>query len=295
MSISCDISSQFNTYNTFKNYVLTKYNRPVNETKLRKTIEEYEKSFNETGKINIFDFIHIGNILDNNDKLVLDGQHRFEAIKYLQENSLEQKLREYLQNRQYEVKFYSDIPNTDSLCKLINTINDRQAYTFDTQKQKIRPIFENRLKDYFMEKLPHVKQTQCNIKRQIGSLHINSIVSLVCDNEILVNIFNNCVDEGHFGIMNDFFNKIISYNSEIINKVKPIVENNNYDLNEKLTKLNEIFDHDKLKYDSLRPTNIKKEMLETIKKQIKKNFVLNIINDRNYSYWLNPIIEEFIN
>ena len=36
-------------------------------------------------------------------------------------------------------------------------------------------------------------------------------------------------------------------------------------------------------------------MLETIKKQIKKNFVLNIINDRNYSYWLNPIIEEFIN
>lgn len=294
MSISCDISSQYNTYNIIKNYVLTKYNRPVNETKLKKTIEEYEKSFNETGKINIFDFIHIGNIINTNDKLVLDGQHRFEAIRYLYENSSDPKLKEYLQNRNYEIKYYLDIPNTDSLCKLINTINDRQAYTYDTQKQKIRPIFENELRNFFTEKLPHVKQTQCSIKRQVGSLHINYIVSLVCDNEILVNIFNNCVDEGNLSIMNDFFNKIISYNNEIINKLKPISENNNYDLNEKLTKFNEIFDNDKLKYDSLRPTNIKKEMLETIKKQIKKNFVLNIINDRNYSYWLNPIIEEFI-
>ena len=93
---------------------------------------------------------------------------------------------------------------------------------------------------------------------------------MVCDNEILVNIFNNCVDEGNLSIMNDFFNKIINYNNEIINKVKPISENNNYDLNEKLTKFNEILDNDKLKYDNLRPTNIKKENLETIKKQIKK-------------------------
>lgn len=289
-----NISVQLNNYDVISNYNLTKYNRPVNNNKLTKTIQDYENNFEQNSKIDIYDYIHVGNIYGTNEKLILDGQHRFEAIKYLTQNTSNKKLQNYLQNRYYEIKYYDNISTVEELCKLINTINDRQAYTFNTQQQKVRPIFESQLKDYFTEKLPDVKQTQCSIRHHIGSLHIGNIVSIVCNNEILVNIFNNYIDEGNIEKINTFFDTIIDYNNLIVNKFKVIIENNELNLNQKLNELYKISKNDKLIFDNLKETNIKKDIYETIKKQTKKNFVLNIIKDRDYEYWLNPIITKFI-
>ena len=51
IKLNMNISVQLNNYDVISNYILTKYNRPVNNNKLTKTIQDYENIFEQNSKM----------------------------------------------------------------------------------------------------------------------------------------------------------------------------------------------------------------------------------------------------
>jgi len=294
------------------NVNLSSSNRHINPTKLNEQVTKYIKSYKEIGELYFFDYFHIGKTTNMDYYIMLDGQHRQQALKKivnditnninieLYVNIDKEGLKTYIMNYRYDVKKYDDIISIEDLAKLINIINDRQAYNFNIIAQKVRPFIDSKLSNFFTILCNSTNYTfkiniEPSLKEHLSSLYLYKISKNICDNEILVNEFNSCIDSGDYKLMLKLFQYIIDYNTQIVNNLKVIINNENFNLNQKLARFYTLLQNYKLDFPTSEITQTKKKFYKKIEKQVNNNFVLNLVYDRDYEQWLKPLIEKFIN
>ena len=291
---------------------LSSSNRHINPLKLNEQVTKYITSYRDNNEIYFFDYFHIGKTTNMDYYIMLDGQHRQQALKKiindinnninteLYENIDKNGLLTFINNFRFDVKKYDNIINVEHLAKLINIINDRQAYNLDVIVQKVRPFIDSKLLNFFNTLYNSADYTfkvniEPSLREHLGSLYLYKISKIICENNILVNEFNNCIDVGNYDLMNKLFQNIIDYNNTIVNKLKEIINNDNLNLNQKLSRFYTILQNNKLEFHTSQITEVKKQFYKKILKQVSNNFVLNLVHDRDYELWLKPLISTFIN
>ena len=147
-----------------------------------------------------------------------------------------------------------------------------------------------------------------------GHFYINDIIDILQNNSDesnnLINYFSNNFNyEDIRSKVNRLLTKIFNYNNNIredLNTQIQLFNENNVDemtdtqrenvINSCRNMFNLIGRN--IKYKTLntrRITESKKSAVFDIIKSCKRKWVLNLVNDRDYRVWLNPLIEEFIN
>ncbi len=294
------------------NVNLSSSNRHINPTKLNEQVTKYIKSYEEIGELYFFDYFHIGKTTNMDYYIMLDGQHRQQALKKivnditnninneLYENIDKNGLLTLINNYRYDVKKYDNITNMEQLVKIMNMINDRQTFDLNVIVQKVRPFIDSKLFNFFTILCNSTNYTfkiniEPSLKEHLGSLYLYKISKIICDNEILVNEFNSCIDSGDYELMLKLFQYIIDYNTQIVNNLKVIINNENFNLNQKLARFYTLLQNYKLDFPTSEITQTKKKFYKKIEKQVNNNFVLNLVYDRDYEQWLKPLITTFIN
>ena len=294
------------------NVNLSSSNRHINQTKLNEQVTKYIKSYEEIGELYFFDYFHIGKTTNMDYYIMLDGQHRQQALKKivnditnninneLYENIDKNGLLTLINNYRYDVKKYDNITNMEQLVKIMNMINDRQTFDLNVIVQKVRPFIDSKLFNFFTILYNSTNYTfkiniEPSLKEHLGSLYLYKISKIICDNEILVNEFNSCIDSGDYELMLKLFQYIIDYNTQIVNNLKVIINNENFNLNQKLARFYTLLQNYKLDFPTSEITQTKKKFYKKIEKQVNNNFVLNLVYDRDYEQWLKPLITTFIN
>jgi len=94
--------------------------------------------------------------------------------------------------------------------------------------------------------------------------------------------------------MNNLFEKIKIFNQKKINEIKPIKNNINLSINQKLKNIYLIVKNDKLNVSLDSNSNNINKIYKQIKDLISNNFILSLLHNKDYDIWIQPIINDFI-
>ena len=299
------------SFNEIKKFELTTYNRSIIHERLKKIKEQYLKNFKNTEDFMIHDFIHVGKIKGSEEYFILDGQHRIMAMisiykdLYSNENLDEiydeidiESLKSYLKYHTFFVRKFK-FNTTEQFVRMIHEINDRLSYTYKAKQEKVKEIFNNKMKEYMNINFSDITQKEVyneDKRCQAGSFHNFKVTKFVIENEQLVEIFNSDIDDNNYFNMNKFFDMIKNFNDITVKELEPIFDKNNKkELNQILDKIYEITKNDNLKFSY----NSKCKLREKYYKQVKalvvtNNFILSLLNNKNYNIWLQEITDKFL-
>ena len=161
----------------------------------------------------------------------------------------------------------------------------------------------------------HKLKTGTNSKNTLtGNFYIDEILNVINNKTELSNILMNyfTIDFDYENIRNRLFrflNTILDFNNLKKEDLKKFIKlfNENYvnemtntQLKKCLESCKNIYEliHRNNKYNTLdtnRITQIKVDKISEFETSCSKNWVLNLLNNRDYIVWLNPLIEKFIN
>lgn len=161
----------------------------------------------------------------------------------------------------------------------------------------------------------HNIKTGTNSKNTLtGIFYTNEILNVINNKTELSNILMNyfTIDFNYENIRNRLFrflNTILDFNNLKKEDLKKFIklfnenyvnEMNNTQKNKCLESCKNIYKliHRNNKYNTLntnRITQIKVDKISEFETSCSKNWVLNLLNNRDYIVWLNPLIEKFIN